>query len=381
MATDTAADCIRCHFPNTWGGLNDEPAQTVIAVGKGAGTSQTCEDCHTAKGVYLLHGLTDDAGADGVVDVHDNLAIQSGISNSACADCHTASTVTERLQTHTQGASGYDCLTCHTAGTPTSTVIAASSGGSADPAQCNECHTANWDTTHAAVDHSARVTADTSCTSCNEGDPGTDTTAPNSVATPYIGTGEIHESNFCYTCHDDSSNATRGTYLTQAAANVQGYVGAMPSAPANCSDCHTAYFDGHATHTATSGHTVSYDGGTADQVLGGTGCGDCHTPISTWSEIASLHNYAGCGTCHGYDGVTGEFNNTPSGTVASVILTSGATTCADCHTNKAGQQHGYLPHNTDNGLGYAPITADADCITCHGVSGDNVVSVIRRHRR
>ena len=79
-------------------------------------------------------------------------------------------------------------------------------------------------------------------------------------ATPYVGTGENHNPTGCYTCHDNSGAATRGNYLTQGAANVKGYVGAMPAGPANCSNCHTAYFDGHATHTATSGHTVSYDG-------------------------------------------------------------------------------------------------------------------------
>ena len=79
---------------------------------------------------------------------------------------------------------------------------------------------------------------------------------------------------------DDSGAATRGNYLTQGAANVKGYVGAMPSAPADCSACHTAYFDGHATHTGTSGHDVAFDGGTVDQTDSGDACNVCHNPIS-----------------------------------------------------------------------------------------------------
>jgi hypothetical protein len=143
----------------------------------------------------------------------------------------------------------------------------------------------------------------------------------------------------------------------------------MPAGSTNptCTDCHnTAYFDSHVHGTGTN-HTVSYDGG-IDQVASGSGCGDCHTPISTWSDITTLHDYNGCATCHSYNGGNGEHNNTPSGTVASVILASDATTCADCHTNKAGQSHGYYDHTTNpaGGLDYEPITVDTDCTTsCH----------------
>jgi hypothetical protein len=48
-----------------------------------------------------------------------------------------------------------------------------------------------------------------------------------------------------------------------------------------------------------------------------------------------------------------------------MILTSGATTCADCHTNKAGQQHGN-PHIDNN------FSWDSNCFDCH--SGANVVT-------
>ena len=64
----------------------------------------------------------------------------------------------------------------------------------------------------------------------------------------------------------------------------------------------TAYFDGHATHSSTSGHDVAYDNGVLDQTDSGKACNVCHNPISTWSEVTALHNYNSCDTCHGYNG-------------------------------------------------------------------------------
>jgi hypothetical protein len=94
--------------------LNDEPAQSVISAGKGAGPAQNCEYCHTAKGVYLRHGLSDDGGADDVSSVHENLMDENGFANSTCSNCHTAATEQNRINLHTTTGSGSgDCLTCH----------------------------------------------------------------------------------------------------------------------------------------------------------------------------------------------------------------------------------------------------------------------------
>ena len=197
---------------------------------------------------------------------------------------------------------------------------------------------------------------------------------------------ENHSVSGCYTCHDNSAAATRGNYLTLVEANQNDYVDAMPAGSTNptCSDCHnTAYFDSH-THGTGSNHTVSYDGGTADKVLSGTGCGDCHN-VANWTEINTLHNYAplgNCGTCHAYTPATGEFGNTPEGTVASVILVSGATTCASCHTEKAGQPHGghdatAFSVGTDGcddchtvpAEGVADMHNSSECLMCHTAAG------------
>jgi hypothetical protein len=250
-----ANDCLTCH---TVGGA----AQTAIDAGKGAGAAQNCEDCHASKGDYTRHGLTDDAGADGVVDVHDQLADESGTAQSTCSNCHAAGTVISRLQMHTRDATPTTCLTCHQSGAPISTVIA-DGWGTPATANCDECHTAiGADWTQHNVDHAtSRVTADTNCTSCHDGNPGTNTTAPNSVTSPYVGATENHNPTGCYTCHNNVDVANRGTYLTQAQANVKGYVGAMPAGGGDCSACHNAYFDAH-VHGQDGGyvdHDVSYD--------------------------------------------------------------------------------------------------------------------------
>ena len=143
---------------------------------------------------------------------------------------------------------------------PQDIIDAGVAGGSQN---CDYCHILinnNWN--NHSIDHAALVTADTTnCTSCHDGDPGTNLTAPNSDATPYVGLTENHNPKGCYTCHDDSADATRGTYLLVGDANVNGYVGAMPAGPANCSDCHTTYFDGHdhAIDNAQDSGTAEHD--------------------------------------------------------------------------------------------------------------------------
>ena len=371
-------DCLTCHQA-----VGD--AQTAIDAGKssanpGPPAAQVCEACHVSKNAYSRHGLADDdTGGDTVVDVHEQFADQDISAGSDCVNCHTGNpldTAEKIMKVHTRATTPTTCLTCHTAVAPTSTVIAAG-WGSADPAKCDDCHTShssNW--YNHTVDHTDQglnaVLPDTTCTSCHDGLLGPNTTAPNSETSPYVTDAtENHYNggNGCATCHTSAGvlQARDGNYTTAMTAGT-------------CSDCHTAYFDGHTVHTGSDGgHDVAYNA-TPDQVADGTGCASCHSPISTWSEVVSLHDYNGCATCHSYVGDNGEHKNTPEGTVATVILANDpATICTDCHTEKKNADHGYAPHNVDNGLGYAPITADADCITCHGVSGDNVVTDIHNN--
>ncbi|MDF1577260.1 MAG: hypothetical protein P1P81_02325, partial [Desulfobulbales bacterium] len=374
MVTDTVANCYRCHYPSTWGALADTPAQTVITNGKGTGLAQNCEDCHTGKGIYKRHGLTDDGLADDAGDAHDKFLAESGTATSTCGNCHSALTSLARVQLHTTNGTGAgNCLTCHQStidmdpGTATLTaqdIIDAGKGTGGANQNCDSCHISintSWD--NHVVDHAARVTADTNCTSCHDGNPGTNTTAPNSVTTPYTGATENHNPTGCYTCHDNSAATTRGNYLALAAANVKGYVGAMPVGPANCSQCHIAYFDSHAVHTSTAGHDVTFNA-TPDQTNNGFPCNSCHgadgadvgtVVLDSWEEITTLH--VNCAKCHSYDGLNGVYNNTPSVDVDNAIKTGTGNTCVTCHTDKdAPADHGYYDHATNpaGGLAYAP---------------------------
>ena len=188
MVTDNVDNCYRCHFPSTWGALSDDPAQTVIANGKGAGTAQNCEDCHTGIGVYSRHGLSDDGGADDVSSAHDKFLAESGTATSTCSNCHTAATEQNRINLHTTTGTGSgDCLTCHQnatdmgGGITPQDIIDAGKGTSGSSQNCDTCHISiNTDWDNHTVDHTTFVLEDTNCTSCHDDNPGTNTTAPNS---------------------------------------------------------------------------------------------------------------------------------------------------------------------------------------------------------
>ena len=185
MVTPTAGtvqnDCYRCHVPSLYdAAVADNPAMTAIATATAPATNLTanCEDCHTAKGVYKRHGLTDDGSAgDGIDDGtggvvwHNNLGSSIGAwadsggtipSTQAagytgkidtanalldddynCADCHdaerTSFTSLEAMQLHTynQGSGTGNCLTCHTFAA-VATEITTGIGGTT--VNCEDCH-------------------------------------------------------------------------------------------------------------------------------------------------------------------------------------------------------------------------------------------------
>jgi hypothetical protein len=169
---DAVVECTRCHFPNNYNSLSDSPAQAVIADGKehnGNDTAKYCESCHDAKGTYLMHGLTDDNGVDGVADEHDKLTDSTGITptftNSkilleqteySCYQCHdidqgseNAAAWAKRIQVHTStsGTGSGTCLTCHNSIAAFESVIDSGregshhvGGGSNTAQDCESCH-------------------------------------------------------------------------------------------------------------------------------------------------------------------------------------------------------------------------------------------------
>jgi hypothetical protein len=369
--------CLTCHPSGTY-------SKTSIHHDTANATASPTNNCTTA-----CHNTTTGHAGD-----HSNTNNSLVVDTPLCANCHTATAPTNGDNVPVDATPGnyvHDyCTSCHV--NPTQDIIvlitppstnnyvpttmnpgtaATNDGGGA----CIACHTTGFDV-H-TKDHTAIVIANTgnttnseNCIGCHDGDPGTNHTAPNSVASPYTDPGENHNSSGCFTCHDSGTGALTGSAST---ADINGIA---TDAAYECGECHAAYFDGHTSHTATAGHTVNYDGGTADKVLSGAGCGSCHN-VANWTEINTLHiltPLGECGTCHDYKGNNGEFNNTPGGTVESVILTSGSTICTSCHTEKKDADHGSIDHLTYNGgAGPGVVTGSGtSCVVCHtGTDNDS----------
>jgi len=370
MATDTAADCLRCHYPNTWGGLSDTPAQSVITNGKSGGLNlpQNCEDCHTAKGVYLLHGLNDNglADPDDVSDVHDNFMADGLSATSTCSSCHNPQvTEQDRLNLHTTTGTGSgDCLTCHQnttdmgSGTTPQLIIEAGEGPGGGSQFCDSCHVSigtSW-VNHTPVDHTdtgfsyVLANTDTStttvnCVGCHTGD----------VITAVHDRASAGGTAPCQKCH-----ASDGSLQGSAVANG-----------GECTTCHTTYFDGHdhAVDNAQDAGTAEHDVAMGSDVSGTQSCNECHVLGGTlfgdnWDgsdDIASLHS-GGCGMCHN-ETRTSDVDAAYPGGVPDVIANGSTVTCLDCHVSKSSVHMDHLTY--DGGAGPGVVTDTAKCTTCH----------------
>lgn len=249
---DHAGSCLTCHV-----GKGD-PANAQIAAGIG-GTAVNCNGCHTAKGQYLLHGLTSAA----VVDVHEyfNSSIQTAEKN--CANCHVMTTVAQRLDLHPA------CTTCHTSATPAEPAVTTIANGWRDvapgpvTANCESCHTAK------GVYKLHGLTDD------------------NSVADGIgDGTGGV-------VYHDNLGNST-GLTVTYS-GKLSGAYGGLKVSSYNCGDCHAADPNTKAISAleAMQLHTLVNGSGSGD-------CLTCHGFAAAADEIAAGIGGAVqyCENCH-----------------------------------------------------------------------------------
>ncbi|MEW6217978.1 MAG: hypothetical protein AB1634_00405 [Thermodesulfobacteriota bacterium] len=192
QSLDLHPSCTTCHTTHATDGSGRTTAinngrEAGHHVGGGNNVTQSCESCHSAKGTYSLHGLTDDNGADGVADAHDQLVTSQGAWVSTgnqvpayrkadysgkikygvyggllapdynCADCHAADRATittlEAVQLHTRanGTGFGDCRTCHTASGIRNEVDNGREpghhigGGGNQAVSCETCHQAAYD--------------------------------------------------------------------------------------------------------------------------------------------------------------------------------------------------------------------------------------------
>ncbi len=359
--------CATCHDTTTGLLLSVSAANdpnTAASV-----SAMTAGDCNTCHGAYFPS--------------HQNADHTTRVMASAnCANCHDAvaggtapDAITPPFTAAGEVHALSGCATCHN--TTNGALLAAYGKAVAiTVGDCETCH-GQYFPQHQSPDHSAKVAGVTPCIDCHTATAGTATGIPTSATD-----AKVHDG--CATCH----NTTTGLLLSQAAANVNGYLTyGTAMAAGDCSTCHGNYFDHH-VHGTTGGyvsHDVAFnatlDLGQADSQP----CANCHndaglaSPLSTWDAIKTEHATVGgaaqasaCATCHFYatnGNQSGDPDTPPLTTVQSTIATGTGVHCLTCHTPKAAPAtHG--GHPTDFGK-------SAVCTTCH--TGANVVADIHNN--
>ena len=254
------------------------------------------------------------------------------------------------------GAHLNNCILCHT----DTTTLDLQPGVPVGGGDCATCHNGTWAAEHTpAIDHTSLVTVgSTSCALCHD-----DTLV--SAAT------ETH--NACGSCHNANGGLIGSAFGTYFAIG------------GDCATCHTGTWE--AEHTPALSHTALV-------TVGATSCADCHddTLISaaadTHNACASCHDaatgaligsaigitFAGGGDCASCHSGTWDALHPTTTTNHGIIVTVGATGCADCHddtlVSAAADTHNACTTCHDAGSGDLIGSAfgqsgSGDCATCH----------------
>ncbi len=435
----TSATCTMCHntagggtgTAKTGGAANGVDADARSGIGAAPHAAVECTTCHDIADADVnaasLGGIHHDNKTDGVVVEADctskchNASGQEGdhtarISSPAdsCATCHT-NTAGGGAGTGAPIDPGDDkmhdkCTSCHgIAATPGADgflltkaaadthepdwVTAMPDGGAGTNnggGLCTDCH-GTYFNSHT---HSHSFIADVSCATCHGNPTPVTSNASDAVATPFIGTGEVHATSTCATCHD--LDATPTGALIDSAIGQSGATG--------CVDCHIGGGDTWISiHTADAVAGLIHIGG---RVGSDPACASCHgnpTPGTSNASDAQTTPYTvagdvhagGCGLCHtgANDGALqpGPFTN------ADTIINGDCTAChADtstwiaihtgaggmshstrvdalasctisCHTATAGGPAGLMPVNSASSRA-GDMVHDA-CSACHTAAG------------
>jgi len=332
-----------------------------------------CTSCHInalgGTGTSILGPAAN--GVDGDARLGVSAAPHAAIT---CLTCHPVATYpTGTIHHDTTNSVNGNCITCHAQGTshggdhstrvsasptncnsachPSAPVVGTPTGIPVSPATdkvhnaCTTCHrivgsavTQNTTTSKAPL----RPVNGGNCDACHGAyfpahtHPGhaasvkvnSVTTPPtaNCVSTgchvattaPFVGNGQVHLS--CTSCHAPGTATIQGS----AIGHITG---------GECITCHTSYFNGHLSHTATgTSHAVLVR---ATDLYMGTICNSCHTmQTNDWAGICSLHS-GGCSMCHDSTRTTNVKTGYPS--VQAVIqddtLDAAKIGCLDCHAN------------------------------------------------
>lgn len=327
--TDTIVDthlnnCAGCH--NTTSGAR-------IGSATASPTGGVCTACHTTYFTGHSHNHTFTATA-ACATCHGNNVVGSN-AKDAVADPYTTAG-----EVHGTAA----CATCHNIGNNTGALYGSATGKAA-ATECVSCHVDTWTVTHTGatglLHTEGRVGATTgSCDTCHGAPtPGT-SDARDAQTTPYIGTGEVHGTASCATCHTGANNGGLKTGpLTHAETVAKG----------TCTTCHTNA-DWTSVHSAA---TVSHNI-TTTPLCATT----CH---SSASMVAVVHNN-NCANCHNLstgarvNGAANAASKLGTTNVGDATVNGGAGgACADCHV-------AYFPlHKWTHSFTVTPA-----CSGCHG---------------
>lgn len=375
-------DCATCHTGNNDGGLKSSGfthLNTTVAGTVGGTVTNTCVNCHTAADWVAVH--TSATVSHNVTVAANCTNYCHSASNSGRGGIATVSPFVGSGEVHLTSA----CAGCHNSSTG---ARKGSAGNSPTGGNCSACHTAYF-TGHT---HSHGFTADSACSGCH-GNPSSGSGRTAKTA-PFIGSGEVHETFACATCHD-TTPATYGKLLTlafgkantatcvschgsvwntlHAAANVNhGTV--VDGADGNCNGC-------HATDTVVGsnarklGATSPYTAASGDiHYNAGNGCALCHNSDGSKRTTGlTKADQVGSGNCSACHATTSTWTTIHTGTgksVSHVGRVDGYTgtgpapeNCDSCHTGTAGGASGLMPVSAgDNKV-------HDSCATCHASTG------------
>jgi len=440
QATDT--NCISCHNGSTALGLTTPPhiptgsvqcsnchnssaaSFVTYTMNHAAVTGTRCDACHN--GSYATEGTK---GALGTSSYPNHIAT----GGRDCVTCHSSA-----ASTYTSWAGGgyvhqatdTNCSSCHSGSialgltTPPHVPVGA--------VQCSNCHS---NTAASFVTYTMNHTAVSAsrCDSCHNGSytsEGTKGAQGTASYANHVATG----GRDCMTCHASSTTSfaswSGGTYAHQAADTncrtchngsiARGLTTPphIPTAGAQCSNCHTSsavsfvtYTMNHATVSASrcdACHNGSYTSegtkgamGTASYpghvATGGRDCITCHagaaTSFASWSGGAYIHlaTDTNCVGCHNGATATGmttpphiptatiqcsNCHNNSATSFTTYTMSHAAVTgsrCDSCHSGSYTSQGTKGAYGTASYAGHVPTNAN-DCATCHAkaVSGGYV---------
>ncbi|MDE2382993.1 MAG: hypothetical protein KGO53_00125 [Alphaproteobacteria bacterium] len=412
----TTANCADCHtsfttWVTTFNHANMGTATCVschdskLATGKPLAhvpASNNCQNCHTTTAwlPVILPFNHADAGVVGQAceKCHDNVnatgrdATHILTSTSACANCHTSTTLWATISASFHSYVTGTCFSCHDGGHKTATkpITGKDLAHLATTNVCENCHVANNTSWKPAkvFDHT-QTTA--TCFTCHDG-------AHTLSTGPVVGKigGHVPTSNDCALCHSSTStfktwvfsHSDPTVYAAQCVSCHDGqYAGVVarslaatdPKAPTghatsafnSCANCHTttAFIPAHFDHTAViAGGTPCascHDTGKPNYVVrpanhiaivggvdaNGNDCAKCHT-TATWvtnakPDHSSFTASTNCFSCHNGTTAMGK-GPTHFGT---------DNTCGACHNTTA-----FVPANT---FDHTHMNPGSKCVDCH----------------